>query len=215
MPRERQGQPLDGSTRSLFEELMPDVRRRTIVFAVVRSLAVVTLIIVAYFTLPFNRPRGVGPIAGLVIGLIVLATVLALQVRATVRSPYPGMRAFEALASSGPLFLILFASAHYLIEQHAAHSYSQTMTRLDALYYTLTVFTTVGFGDITPVSELARTVTMLQMIGDLLLIFVIVRVLFGAVKVGIERRSRSAGETPPHQADTAEQSLEPNRRPDV
>ncbi|HKF33447.1 MAG TPA: potassium channel family protein [Jatrophihabitantaceae bacterium] len=214
MPSERQGQPLEGSSRSLFEELMPDVRRRTIVFAVVRSLAVVTLIVAAYFTLPFNRPRGAGPIAGIVVGLILVATILTLQIRATMRSPYPGMRAFEALASSGPLFLVLFASAHYLIEHHARHSYSQTMTRLDALYFTFTVFTTVGFGDIAPVSELARTVTMLQMVADVLVIFVVARVLFGAVKVGIERRSRSANETPRPQADAAEQSPEPRQGPD-
>ena len=134
MSSERQRQPRKSSSPSLLEELMPDVRRRTIVFAVVRSLVVVTLIVAAYFTLPFTRPRGVGPIAGIVIGLIVLATVLVLQIRATMRSPYPGMRAFEALASSGPLFLILFASTHYLIEHHATHSYSQTMTRLRVLF---------------------------------------------------------------------------------
>jgi voltage-gated potassium channel len=215
MPSEPQRQPRKSSSPSLLEELMPDIRRRTIVFSVVRSLVVVTVIVVGYFTLPLTRPVGAGPIAGVVIGLIVVATVLALQIRSTMRSPYPGMRAFESLASSGPLFLILFATAHYLIEHDATHSYSQAMTRLDALYFTITVFTTVGFGDITPVSELARTVTLLQMIGDLLVIFVIVRVLFGAVKVGIERRSRSAGDTPAPPAGAAEQGLERNRSPDV
>jgi hypothetical protein len=124
------------------------------------------------------------------------------------------MRAVQALTSSGPLFLILFATTHYLIEHNATHSYSQTMTRLDALYFTLTVFTTVGFGDIAPVSELARTVTMLQMIGDVLLIFVIARVLFGAVKVGIARRTRPADETPAPPADPAAQSPEGDRSTD-
>jgi hypothetical protein len=140
--------------------------------------------------------------------MIVVALALTLQIRSTMRSPYPGIRAFESLAISGPLFLILFAATHYLIGRSSAHSYSQTMTRLDALYFTITVFTTVGFGDITPVSEIARTVTLLQMIGDLLLIFVIARVLFGAVKVGIERRSRSASETPARPAQVAGQNKE-------
>ena len=213
MSSEREGQQLKTSGPSLFEELMPDIRRRTIVLSVVRSLVVVTLIVVAYFTLPLTRPVGAGPIAGVVIGLIVVAIILTLQIRATIRSPYPGMRAFESLASSGPLFLILFATTHYLIEHHSANSYTETMTRLDALYFTITVFTTVGFGDIAPVSELARTVTMLQMIGDLLLIFVIVRVLFGAVKVGIERRSRSSSETPPG-AEADSETTERDRGPD-
>ena len=214
MSSDQQGLPLKSPSPGLLEELMPDIRRRTIVLAVVRSLVVVILIVVAYFTLPFTQPLGAGPVAGVVIGLILVATILTLQIRATMQSPYPGMRAFQSLASSGPFFLILFATAHYLIGRSSTHSYSQTMTRLDALYFTLTVFTTVGFGDIAPVSELARIVTIMQMIGDLLLIFVIVRVLFGAVKVGIERRSRSANATPRPQADAAEQSPEPRQGPD-
>lgn len=216
MPDQPPGQARGSSGPSLLEDLLPDVRRRTIVFSAVRSVAVVTLIVAAYFILPFTHPVGVGPVAVVVVGMIAVATTLALQIRATMRSPYPAMRAVESLAISGPLFLILFATAHYLIERNAAHSYSQSMTRLDALYFTFTVFTTVGFGDITPVSEVARTVTLLQMIGDLLLIFVIARVLFGAVRVGIERRSRSANETslPPH-ADADSKGPERPRSPEV
>jgi voltage-gated potassium channel len=206
---------LNSSSPSRLEDLMPDVRRRKIAFSALRSLTVIAVIVGAYFTLPFTRPLGAGPITGVVVGMVVIATALTLQIRATMRSRFPGMRAVEALASSGPLFLILFATAHYLIEHNATHSYSQTMTRLDALYFTLTVFTTVGFGDIAPVSELARTVTMLQMIGDVLLIFVIARVLFGAVKVGIARRSRSAGETPPRPTGPAGQGPEGDRSTDV
>jgi Ion channel len=202
------GEHLNSSKPSRFEGLMPDIRRRKIAFLIVRSLLVTTIIVTAYFTLPFSRSLGAGPIAGIVVGLVVVATALTLQIRATMRSPFPGMRAVEALTSTGPLFLILFATAHYLIEHNTAGSYTQTMTRLDALYFTLTVFTTVGFGDIAPVSELARTVTMLQMIGDVLLIFVIARVLFGAVKVGIARRSRSTSETSPPTAAPAGQSPE-------
>ena len=51
------------------------------------------------------------------------------------------------------LFLVIFAATHYLIEYRQAGSYSQPMTRLDALYFSTTMFTTVGFGDITPISN--------------------------------------------------------------
>ena len=215
MTDDQQGHPLHSSAPIRFEDLVPDIRRRTLIFSIVRSLALTTIIVAAYFTLPFTHRLRPGPIAAVVIGMIVVALALTLQIRSTMRSPYPGIRAFEALAISGPLFLILFATAHYLIGHNSAHSYSQTMTRLDALYFTITVFTTVGFGDITPVSELARTVTLLQMVSDVLIIFVIARVLFGAVKVGIERRSRSAGETRPRRADAAGQSPERDAGPDV
>jgi hypothetical protein len=43
------------------------------------------------------------------------------------------------------------------------------LTRTDALYFTVTVFPTVGFGDITARSETARIVVTGQMIADLVI----------------------------------------------
>jgi voltage-gated potassium channel len=42
---------------------------------------------------------------------------------------------------------------------------AEPLSRTDALYYTITVFSTVGFGDVTPRADLARIVTMVQMGG--------------------------------------------------
>lgn len=214
MAGEQQGQSPVASRTNRFHVTPARRRRRAMALAALRSIVFVALIVTAYFVLPFTRPR-VGPIATVVAGLIVLAIALTLQIRTTMRSQYPGLRALEALASSGPLFLVLFASTHYLIAHNYVHSYSQTMTRLDALYFTLTVFTTVGFGDITPVSELARIVTVLQMVGDLLLIFVVARVLFSAVKVGIERRDRPPSAALPEGADASGPRPERHHAPDV
>jgi voltage-gated potassium channel len=52
-------------------------------------------------------------------------------------------------------------------------SYSEPMTRFDALYFTVTAFATVGFGGITPVSFPARFATLVQIIGGLILIGVV------------------------------------------
>lgn len=56
------------------------------------------------------------------------------------------------------------------------------MTRVDALYFTVTVFATVGFGDLAAVAEPARVVVTVQMLADLVLIGVIVKVLAGAAQ---------------------------------
>jgi hypothetical protein len=92
------------------------------------------------------------------------------------------------------LYLVLFAGAYYLLERSAPGSLSEPLTRTDALYFTLTTFTTVGFGDITARSQTARVVTMLQMTGGLLLFGVAARVLAGAIRTGLRRQGR---ETPP------------------
>ena len=63
------------------------------------------------------------------------------------------------------------------------------MTRTDALYFSVTVFSTVGFGDIAAKSETARVVLIVQMLGDLALLGAGARVLLGAVRRGQQRRS--------------------------
>jgi voltage-gated potassium channel len=62
------------------------------------------------------------------------------------------------------------------------------LSRTDGLYFTVTVFATVGFGDITPRSELARIVTTTQMLFGLVAFGLIVRTLLGAVQVAVKRR---------------------------
>jgi voltage-gated potassium channel len=108
---------------------------------------------------------------------------------ATLRADYPVLRAVESLATSVPLFLVVFATTHSVINWDHPGSYTEPTTRLDALYYTITTFTTVGFGDITPVSEPARLVTLLQMIGGVILIGIVARELIGAARLRQQGRS--------------------------
>ena len=75
--------------------------------------------------------------------------------------------------------------------RNSAASFTQPLTRTDALYFTVTVFTTVGFGDITAKSETARVVLIVQMLGDLVLLGAGARVLLGAVQHSRERRSKT------------------------
>jgi hypothetical protein len=75
-------------------------------------------------------------------------------VRAIIRARYPALRTVEALAATVPLFLLLFASAYFTMARTNPASFStHSLTRTDALYFTVTAFSTVGFGDITAVSQ--------------------------------------------------------------
>jgi hypothetical protein len=69
----------------------------------------------------------------------------------------------------------------------------QSLTRTDALYFTVTVFTTVGFGDIVATTQVARLVVTVQMILDLVVLGLGVRVFLGAVQRG--RQQHTAQET--------------------
>ena len=133
----------------------------------------------------------------LLAGLLVLAGVVVWGVRIIAGSPYPGVRAAEALALLLPAFLLLFASTYFVMERNSAASFTQPMTRTDALYFTVTVFTTVGFGDIAAKSETARIVLIVQMLADLAVLGAGVRVLLGAVQRGRERRSDASDDAGP------------------
>jgi len=170
-----------------FEQLPTGARRRLALRSLARSMVLSVAIVVGYFVLPMTRLQA-AELGVLVGGLALVALLLAWQIRAITRSPYPRIRAAGALATSVPLFLIIFATTYYLMSESRASYFTEPLDRLDALYFTVTVFATVGFGDIAPVSHAARIVTMLQMIGDLAIIGLAARALLNAVQTGLERR---------------------------
>jgi hypothetical protein len=171
------------------QELPPAKRSRLIVRAVLRGLLVTTVLVVLYYLLPLDRPLDTGTVVRLLIGLLVFVGVTVWQVRAITGSRYPGLRAAQALGVIVPLYLLLFASTYFLMERASAANFTQPLTRTDALYFSVTVFTTVGFGDIAAKSETARVVLIVQMLADLALLGAGARVLLGAVRRGQQKRS--------------------------
>jgi hypothetical protein len=141
-----------------------------------------------YYLLPLNRSSPWAAVTALVVGLVLFIGLVAFQVRSIVRSRFPGLRAIEALATSIPLFLLLFASVYVVLSTFSTGDFSQPLTHTDALYFTVTVFSTVGFGDITATTEGARLVVTSQMICDLLIIGLGLRVIVGAVTRGRQQQ---------------------------
>jgi hypothetical protein len=61
-----------------------------------------------------------------------------------------------------------------------------------ALYFTITTFATVGYGDITPTTNATRMLVSFQMLLDVVALGVIVRLLFGAAKLGLQGSMNAA-----------------------
>lgn len=174
-----------------YEDLTQSQRRNLAIRLVLRSLVVAILLFIGYYTLPMNRPERAGLIV-LVVGFAVLALVLSWQVRAIMGSPYPRLRAFETLTIGIPLLLIVFASAYYVIQNADVSSFTQPLSKTDALYFTITVFSTVGFGDITAKAELARILVSIQMMFDLAVFGFVAKMIFGAVEIALKRNTTVA-----------------------
>ena len=99
------------------------------------------------------------------------------------------MRAIEVLFTVLPLFLLVFASVYFAMARATPSSFSEPLTRTDSLYSTVTVFSTVGFGDITATTQATRVIVTIQMLGDLAVLAAGLKVLLGAVQLSLKRHS--------------------------
>jgi hypothetical protein len=177
-----------GEPHLSYGELSARARRRLALWALLRSLGVSAVVVIGYFVLPVTTKPDLLALLVLVGGLVVVAVLLVWQIRGITRSPYPRIKGVETLATTVPVFFVVFATTYYLMGQAAPASFTEKMNRLDSMYFTVTTFATVGYGDIAPVSDAARLIAIVQMIGDLAIVGLVARLLFNAVQIGISRR---------------------------
>ena len=173
------------------QEVKPPPGR--VVRSFLRAAGSTAVLVTIYYLLPLDHTAQWLAVMMLGIGLAALIGLVAYQVRAISGSRYPGLRALEALAVTVPLFLLLFASTYLVMAAISARSFSQPLNHTDALYFTVTVFATVGFGDITATAAVARLVVTGQMVVDLVILGLGARVILGAVSRGRQRRPAEPG----------------------
>ncbi|MGW5421128.1 potassium channel family protein [Streptomyces sp. NPDC003943] len=162
---------------------------RRITWTVLRVVGTVAVLVTAYYLLPLDRGSMAAALATLLTGLAGFVVLVAVQVRSILRSPHPGLRAVEALATCVPFFLLLFAGAYVALAALSPGSIEEHLSHTDGLYFTVTVFTTVGFGDITAKSQAARLLVTVQMITNLIVLGLAVKTILAAVRQGLDRRT--------------------------
>jgi voltage-gated potassium channel len=160
---------------------------------VVRSTVVFVAVVIAYFTLPFTAAFDLGGAVVLAVGLVGISGLLLWQIRAILVSAHPRAKGVETIALIVPLFFVVFAAAYHVMSYVDAEGWSEQLSRLDSLYFTVTVFATVGFGDIHAVSQTARAVVTIQMIANLVLIGLVTKVVVNAIQSGLARNRRDDG----------------------
>jgi voltage-gated potassium channel len=156
------------------------LRPRTLLRPILTGAALLTI----YYLLPLDRG---GNVPGLVVGLIALTVLVIWQLRAVMTAPSPRLRAVESLATSIPLYIVLFAGSYYTMSDRDTGAFTEPLDRTDALYFTVATLATVGFGDIAAVSEAARIAVIVQMVTGLVLLGVVIKVFLGAVQIGLRR----------------------------
>jgi voltage-gated potassium channel len=170
-----------------YDDLTRATRRRLILRALIRPTLTVAALLILYYRMPLGE-RLTGSTAVTLIGeLFLVAALITWQVWQIRRAEFPRLRAIEALSLSLPLFILLFAAMYFSAAHTSPASFSEELTRTDALYFAVTVFASVGFGDITAVAQGTRILVMIQMVIDLLLVGIVARVIISAVQTGLRK----------------------------
>ena len=172
-------------------------RFRKVAFTLLRAMASTVVLVAIYYLLPLDRTSIKVAIAMLLVGLLLLVGLVALQVRGIVRATYPVLQAVGALATSAPLFLLLFAATYFVMDKISGSNFNQPLSRTDALYFTVTVFATVGFGDIVATSDGARALVTAQMVAGIVIVGLGARIIVDAVKHGREQQPTPEAESRP------------------
>jgi hypothetical protein len=170
---------------------------RVAAVTIVNLVFVSGLMLAVYWLAPVQDAVNVGWLLRLLCGLAITAGFLAWQVRAIQRVNRPLIRAVHALVSSILMFFIVFALTYLGMSHAHPHSFSQPLNKVGALYFTVTTFATVGYGDIVPTTNATRVISTIQMLLDLLVIATTARLLFRTASGTVSRRaSGTQGDAP-------------------
>ena len=178
-----------------------EVERRQLVAASLRAVLSTAVLVAAYALIPLPRHgphhHGVifelGAMLRLGVAVAVFIAVLLVEIRAITRARHPMLRAGVAMAVVLPLFLLFFSWLYLIMSNSDWDTFRVGMDKMTALYFTVTIFSTVGFGDITPHTDLARLATAFQMLADLAVVAIVIRMIIGAATRSTAERRAEAG----------------------
>lgn len=143
----------------------------------------VTLLTTAYFLLPLRFEAAPAPwlrLAGAVASLAGLAVLLNRTRRRRRRVP-AAYRRVEQLLTALYVLVLTAALVYYAVATLWPTQFVGLQTRTDALYFAVTVVSTVGFGDIHAAGAGARMAVTVHMLFNLIYLGTAVRLLSSTV----------------------------------
>jgi voltage-gated potassium channel len=128
------------------------------------------------------RPDLVPQPVFLIAGLVLIAFVVANLLRFVLRAPSVNVEVLCASISAYLMLGLLWTVAYWLVDQltpGGAFAFNttgdrQSMRGFNAFYFSFVTLSTVGYGDITPVSKIARMLAALEAMTGLLYVAVLI-----------------------------------------
>jgi hypothetical protein len=164
---------------------------RAQLLASVTALVVLMLVVVVLVT--GGRVPELTVDVGLVVALLLAATVPFAIVRDVARHETISLRTVAAALAVYLLLGLAFAYVHVLVGSSGLGVYSQALSQSDGIYLSFITLTTVGFGDVTPVDDVARALIIGEAILGQIYLVSVVALLVG--NIGRRREPRARGVT--------------------
>jgi hypothetical protein len=163
-------------------DLDPTARRVAVGRSILILILTCAFILGSFYELPFSHLSDAHSALRLASVGALVAAVLVWQIRRISTAELPELRALEALGIVIAVFLVGFSIIYLSMSYNNPGMFNQRLDHTRALYFTITVFSTVGFGDIAPRTDTARLIVSAQMLLDLAIIGAVVRVIFNAAR---------------------------------
>ncbi len=157
---------------------------------VLAGLAAVAAMIAVYLLLPTPKDDD-QPWAVFITIVVVLLVYSAAAVWALVRinqSSHPMRTGFLLLAVMVTAMVVIFALTYLSLSASDPNNFNVPLTKINALYFTMTILATVGFGDIVATSDAGQIAVMLQMVVGLTLLTTLARVIVAAARSATKRK---------------------------
>lgn len=177
------------TTDSVDPGALGDNRRAVWRIVLIAVLQTAGLLVVFYLMPVTTRDRS---FAIRFVGSVTLvALVFVWQVKRVIAAESRLFRSLTSLGLAIPLVVVVYAGLYLTLSLDDPAAFSEVLAKTDALYFTVTTLATVGYGDISPTSDLARIVAMTQMVANVTLIGFSVRIVSSmASNLLRDRRSR-------------------------
>ncbi len=152
-------------------------RKRVLVIAIVLAIPAIAGRWINHF-----RPDLIPPAVFLAGGLVLIAFVIANLLRFVLRAPSVNTEVLCASISAYLMLGLMWTMAYWLVDQltpGGAFSFNtnagtHSMSGFTGFYFSFVTLSTVGYGDITPVSRIARWLAAMEAMTGLLYVAVLI-----------------------------------------
>ncbi len=121
--------------------------------------------------------------------VFICVTVMALIRLTKARRPLFEGLAFVAIMAA--ILVLSYAWLYLVMSVSDPNSFTEQLNKVSAVYFTVTVLATVGFGDITPTGDIARLVVTSQMLLGFTVITIAIKTVLSSTTNAVKNKGAS------------------------